>query len=173
MSHNLATCRPCRKIYKQALQNKVCRKTVGCSWSKLPGARAIPRRWGRGWSWTRWALGHFEKPKFWFLVLHSVFPIIWSIWSPSVAFLAESIKYVDLPHPALKFSCVNIDEDGGTVHWDGPVCAFFLKTRFLTPYLMHFVMLFTMRLKFTFSQKGYGHRARICGQITTWEAKNK
>ena len=127
MSHNLATCRPCRKIYKLALQKKVCRKTVGCSWSKLPGARAIPRRWGRGWSWTRWALGHFEKPKFWFLVLHSVFPIIWSIWSPSVAFLAESIKYVDLPHPALKFSCVNIDEDGGTVHWDGPVCAFFFE----------------------------------------------
>ena len=39
--------------------------------------------------WCR--VGHL-KTKFWFLALHSVFPIIWSIWCTSVPFLAKSIN---------------------------------------------------------------------------------
>ena len=39
-------------------------------------------------SWCR-CTSHL-KTEFWFLVLHTVFPILWSMWCPSVPFLAKS-----------------------------------------------------------------------------------
>ena len=63
-------------------------------------------------------------------------------------------------------------QESGMHQWGGPVCAAFLKTHGLTPYLMHFLTLITMSSsKFTFSKKN--PPAHICVKNNIRGPKNQ